>query len=206
MSDQFCHEPLDLSTRSIRLLNIDGISDDGFVQCTIRTYNRDDTNCSYRALSYAWGPEEPSGSILLNEKPFRVRENLLLFLQEAITSHSEARRSIWIDAICIDQENISEKNHQVRQMADIFRNAVAVFAWLGPSKEDYNELSEFLEEIETTHLNTLECFSEPEKGKDNIIEDIGLVKINLLSRPYWKRMWIIQEIVLGDSNVRLLCG
>ncbi|KAF9634233.1 hypothetical protein BFW01_g5128 [Lasiodiplodia theobromae] len=203
--DLFRHKPLNLSENSFRLLDINGVSPEGLIECTINEYNRDDLHQSYRALSYTWGPETPAGWILLNGKAFRARENLIRFL-EATSSHREARKGIWIDAICIDQDNTTEKMQQVKQMDDIYRNAATVFAWLGDATGDYQELHELLKKFEET----------PEGGVPNrssaifgILRGSSAVReqmLDVLSRPYWTRMWIIQEITLAQTDVRLLFG
>ncbi|KAF2139470.1 uncharacterized protein K452DRAFT_232719, partial [Aplosporella prunicola CBS 121167] len=216
--EDFQHEPLDLEQDTFRLLDIDGVSSRGLVECTIRLRNRDDISCSYNALSYAWGSEEQPGWIILNRRRFRVRKNLLQFLQST-TSHAKARRNLWIDAICIDQGNVSEKNHQVNQMADIYRNATTVFVWLGLSLKEktgifgsgrYKRLHALLKNVE-------ECCSLEDRQEMRLLDihyglfcndphPVSRLVVDILTREYWERMWIVQEIIFGEENVLLLCG
>lgn len=192
--DLFCHEPLNTSENSFRLLDIHGVSPYGLIQCTVRQYNRDDLDQPYYALSYEWGPETHAGWILLNGKAFPVRRNLLLFL-EYTASHPKARKNMWIDAICIDQDDISEKNHQVRQMADIYRNAATVFAWLGIERRGEREAFSLLKNVEAEELAAYWVYrSDP----SNIL-------MALFNRSYWTRAWIVQELAL-PQDVVLLCG
>lgn len=83
----------------------------------------------YEALSYEWG--SPTGNkyeIQLQGQPFLVRENLWLALQHL---RSSKRRVFWIDAICVNQEDMSERSHQVGLMETIYTRAtkVHVMAW-----------------------------------------------------------------------------
>lgn len=189
----FHHQPLDLTESSFRLLDIEGMSKEGFVDCTIRIHNCDEKDLDYQALSYAWGPEQPTGWILLNGKPFRVRKNLLLFLQAAVSSHPVACTRIWIDAICIDQGNTPEKTHQVMQMANIYRNAKTVFVWLGQSKGDYGELCNAVTRMENSPLRDgphgVVSGIKPELYAED--HPVSHQVQDLLMRDYWKRMWII---------------
>lgn len=68
----------------------------------------------YIALSYVWGPETPQVPICLNEEPFIVHQNLYAFLWHYI--RSGRMDMLWVDAVCIDQQNKVEKNSQVGKM------------------------------------------------------------------------------------------
>ncbi|KAF1967421.1 heterokaryon incompatibility, partial [Bimuria novae-zelandiae CBS 107.79] len=82
----------------------------------------------YTCLSYVWGPEDQGHTILINDKPYKVRRNLFEFLGVARTMHHS--KWLWIDALCINQASITECNHQVQQMGLIYSNAVEVLSWL----------------------------------------------------------------------------
>ena len=83
----------------------------------------------YEALSYTWGINKTTKQIILNGKRFMVTENLYSALQYLRFKNED--RILWIDAICIDQTQIAERNHQVRHMASIYRDADRVLFWLG---------------------------------------------------------------------------
>lgn len=107
------YAPLDSQGRDIRILTILPRIDapkESLVCCRLKTISFDDIP-SYIALSYTWGPEEPTAIIIVDNQLVRVRENLKNALQN-IQSESE-HIAIWIDALCIDQENDNEKTHQV---------------------------------------------------------------------------------------------
>ena len=85
------------------------------------------TTPEYTALSYTWGAELPQFDILINNRLFAIRQNLMDFLLE-MRRQGEAAW-FWIDQICINQSDTSERNHQVSQMARIYSGTRWVYAW-----------------------------------------------------------------------------
>lgn len=83
---------------------------------------------TYEALSYTWGLSVETKLILLNGKPFTVRENLYSFLKRR---GNRAEILFWVDAICINQQDLDERNSQVKTMGEIFAQASKVLIWLG---------------------------------------------------------------------------
>ena len=123
-SNTFEHEPLDLTRPTIRVFHI--LPGTGTIRCSLKQVALDSDRT---ACSYVWGESEPSQVILINERPFHIRENLHDFLLQM--RKDEVLEPLWVDALCIDQSNTSERNHQVQQMGSIFRGARAVVSWLG---------------------------------------------------------------------------
>lgn len=105
--------PVDQSTRSIRLIRqVRNFRLRGH-RWVLRAFRLD--SCpSYIALSYTWGPSEPTHDFI----GIAVRENLWLFLEQM--KLSKQKQWLWIDAICIDQSNVAERNHQVQMMRSIY--------------------------------------------------------------------------------------
>jgi hypothetical protein len=104
------------------------------------------TDVPYEALSYAWGSSEKPEHIIVNEKPFMVTQNLFEALQNLRIEDED--RVLWIDAICIDQNHYKERNHQVRHMASIYREAERVIFWLGSSTYETDLLIGSLKRLE----------------------------------------------------------
>lgn len=119
---------------------------------------------SYYALSYVWGDPKDTEEVSVNEQPFRATKNLVSFLREwrvkcsDLYSGSLRRRLnklttskntktvegdqlldtanyLWIDAICINQSDVLERNHQVKLMKHVYRSASATISWLGIEAE-----------------------------------------------------------------------
>jgi hypothetical protein len=90
-----------------------------------------DAGHKYDALSYVWGEDKhnPACIIYLGPVTLPVTRNCHDALKRL--RHTTRTRSLWIDAICIDQSHAEERSHQVAMMLDIYRNADRVFAWLG---------------------------------------------------------------------------
>lgn len=121
-----------LSANSIRLLRLQPHSDEhALVQGQLFEYLFVDSGKGthlYEALSYIWGSEEKPRRVSTNEGDIYVTENLhaaLLHLRD----HS-LDRIIWADAICINQDDIEERNRQVQIMAKIYARASRVIVWL----------------------------------------------------------------------------
>lgn len=106
---------------------------------------------------------------------------------------------IWIDAICINQDKISERNEQVRKMRHIYGAAKTVRVWLGESYGESAVAFELLR-IHSRHLDSV--------GEGPIVPQETWQFECLLSlwrRPYWERVWVIQEIA-SAKVVNVHCG
>lgn len=200
-TDEYQYRPLVTSSREIRLLvNVNQDSESETAKLDLNHVSLDDRP-KYCALSYVWGPPEPSTLIRLGGGLIRVRQNLFDFLN-ILRPYSDQSTPVWIDAICINQEDIGERNSQVQLMGDIFSDAHWVISWLGRESED----SELAFEI-------ISCFENEVKGDGDFREIVKSEKYEKhwialkshLDREYWSRVWITQEIILPRS-VLLLCG
>ena len=95
----------------------------------------------YQALSYFWGDADDLYNIKIDSKTLQIRRNLYDFLQTvpdvkpSILPNGSVPSHLWIDQVCINQENGIERNHQVQQMKQIFSRAGRVIAWLGPCSD-----------------------------------------------------------------------
>jgi hypothetical protein len=85
-----------------------------------------------------WGEPGAEKSILLNDRSFMVRTNLWNFLDVARRKHNDIE--LWIDALCINQEDDQEKGHQVAMMGRIYSQAVSVLIWLEPGQSNSEDL------------------------------------------------------------------
>lgn len=149
------YPPLDKSSSKIRLIHLQPRSRNNNIICRLCIVDLDADNLKYEALSYEWGETNISRSILLNGKEFSVRENLWSAL--TYLRHDEVERVLWIDAICIDQSDKGERNHQVGLMAQVYSRASRVVVWLGKDgQEDFTRVASFIDMLaEESHLNDL---------------------------------------------------
>ena len=122
------------STPQFRLLELHPSTHPSYVLCSLCSYSFDETFPAYKALSYAWGIMNDTRQIFLNRYAFPVSHNLWAFLE---LMHLQGQYGFyWIDAICIDQSNTLEKNHQVQMMRHIYSTHERVVIWPGEASED----------------------------------------------------------------------
>ncbi|TRX88150.1 hypothetical protein FHL15_010948 [Xylaria flabelliformis] len=144
------------------------VFDEAHLSFTIHHVPRSEVGC-FTALTYAWGNEEATETISLNNLSFCITPHLracLSTLGRAVPGRKWDR--IWVDAICIDQTNDQERNEQVREMHKIYRGAECVSLWLG---------------------------SLPDSGHGDFKwEDAA---IDLAKASVWSRRWVVQELLLA---------
>jgi hypothetical protein len=163
----------------------------------------------YAALSYVWGDENSTSKIVVNGRETRVTRNLEVALRALRKRPDfEAGYKLWVDALCINQKDYEERDRQICKMQNIYGNARAVIAWLG---EEENESDKAINLIESLSNACGEGRGEELEARLNEEPDcLGnggwLALHELMNRPYWTRLWIIQEIVLGSSRVVIRCG
>jgi hypothetical protein len=124
------YQQIDKSSRDIRILILlpHLHPEDNRLQCSLMTESLS-SNPSYEALSYTWGqPDACNLRVWVNGVLLPVRRNLLCALRVV---RNDQERRLWIDALCIDQDNGLERGHQVRLMGEIYKHAWRVLAWLG---------------------------------------------------------------------------
>ncbi|OCK73481.1 HET-domain-containing protein, partial [Lepidopterella palustris CBS 459.81] len=159
VENSYEYHPLDLSMDEIRLLTLHPGKNGDKISCTISHHNLKD-NLKYEALSYTWGDNENPQSITINGYPFRVRANLETALRhlrypqpltsgpggkiEPETNDLHKNRVLWVDALCINQQDHKERGHQVRRMNKIFSSAWRVLAWLGETSDDSDTAMDFI--------------------------------------------------------------
>ncbi|CAI6339658.1 unnamed protein product [Periconia digitata] len=227
------------SPSCIRLLQLEPPSDRGAVRCLLKTYELEDAP-PFRALSYTWGdplmrirsaktlhesrdPQRSSAErrfpIVCDDKIIKVTANLkdalrMLSRLSPSLSPKASPSHYWIDSLCMDQENIPERNAQVARMASIFEAAESAIVWLG--KEDSFTMDA---------LVTIESISKFPKESWPLVPYISFYKSSqavgythpnlsyynwlgfmaLINRPWFKRAWVVQEIALAKSAV-VVCG
>ncbi|KAJ4202729.1 hypothetical protein NW759_015293 [Fusarium solani] len=190
---------LNLETRQIRLLELRPGKNSEDMSLSFRCMEL--PNCpSYIALSYTWGDEEATRNInICGGGTINIRENLWSFLRLQSSTISEPT-FFWIDAICINQSNVHERNHQVNMMKQIYVNASEVYIWLGLENDNSDLAMDFIATKGTRGLR------RRGPGFHAIWpRHVGKALSDLCERAYWRRMWIIQEIVHAD-NITVWCG
>ena len=165
----------------------------------------------YEALSYTWGDSQKTEVILCNNG---VPIGLIGSLGEALRRvrlPSEVRH-IWADQICINQNDIRERNAQVMIMGQIYQSAQAVLVYLEGSIEDGADAAALVkpvnETIDEEEASTKVSYTNmPCRGSaEPIFADPRWKAFDAVIRnPWFKRLWVVQEVALG-AEVNCLCG
>ncbi|KAI1139680.1 heterokaryon incompatibility protein-domain-containing protein [Hypoxylon sp. FL0543] len=220
------YTPLDRSCQQVRLIQIEpSTGEDEPVRCRLDVVELK-PDVRYAALSYVWGDPTITEDIIVNDVRLRVTVNLEAALRQfrktglPVDSDIGNVTQLWVDAICINQKNTQERNHQVKLMASIYSKATYVISWLGNPDEhradlaiqtireltraltdaienpgdvssyDRERLRRVAVEWILTHLGSFTVGKEPEGIHWRALTEFT-------SNEYWSRMWIIQEIVLA---------
>ncbi|SCO92442.1 uncharacterized protein FRV6_16570 [Fusarium oxysporum] len=209
-------------TKEIRLLTLHPGSSWVKIRCDLAVASLEPLHApKYHALSYTWNePIQPSApvttfrgfyqhsralywhycrrsqeTIIMNGLPFPVTRNLATALRHI--RHREKSVDLWIDAICINQNDDTEKSQQVRMMPDIYSKAHRTLIWLGPRADQSDEAMEFIRSAPSIRTD------DANLDIDNLVSTRALTA--LFNRTWWQRVWVIQELVLSQQAV-VMCG
>ncbi|RSM08235.1 hypothetical protein CDV31_008243 [Fusarium ambrosium] len=164
---------------------------------------------TYEALSYVWGSPDDgvAVSVAYNDDPHQstlmVGQNLFVALQHL--RRVDKPRTMWIDAICINQEDISERSSQVRNMGNVYRFASRVVVWLGETNKDSDFIMGLLQDVGARmeqEPNGWIQYLESRAYESQAMHALHF----LLLRPWFKRVWIRQEIGLANNDSVVMCG
>jgi hypothetical protein len=212
---------------SIRLLRIRGDHEQAEIQCDLDIESLDNPP-RYTALSYAWEDppifntqppalaqyilpnpynysSEANQRIYITGKVLPVGKNLYAALRYLRSSGS---RTVWTDAICLDQESDAEKVKQIRQMGKIYSQASKVVIWLGPAYLNSDLAIEMVRNLaEVVHRAEFrQMFRLSVEQEAPLAVQWTLAIYALLHRAYWGRSWIVQEVALARGGVQVTCG
>jgi Heterokaryon incompatibility protein (HET) len=190
----YTYTPLE-DSEQIRLLTLNPGARNDQIQCSLSTRDLEygeewflggfvEEGAGYEALSYTWGQSTSRKLISINGATLLVTENLyaaLLHLRD-----EQKPRILWVDAICIDQQNLEERSTQVPLMFRIYGSATRVLVWLGEQSDD-SDLA----------LDVIASWSRPsavlvDRLSTNSIEFKALD--NLFARSWWNSSWVVQEV------------
>jgi hypothetical protein len=208
--------------KAIRVLSIDHMIE-GTIQCHLTEIDLDAPNVTYSALSYVWS--DYRAPALGEYNPHRAKQefaincdglellvtlNLYQFLEQQSQQIDVSQKAYyWIDQVCINQQDLSEKATQVSMMDEIYKSATRVIAWLGP--EDT-----FTAGAIRTIRYVASIFTDLGNGKSEQVasrlreegpvslkmwDDLGAI----IDRVYFSRAWILQEMILAP-RLQFYCG
>ncbi|KAJ9161183.1 hypothetical protein NKR19_g2486 [Coniochaeta hoffmannii] len=196
--------------------------DVGLVECSIWQTPLEEAR--YTAISYTWGDPYVTDPILVAGQNFEVTTNLAaclrrLAIRQAAKDPAEEGLNLWVDAICINQDDVVERNAQVLRMKDIFPHAEKLIVWLGEEGPNTGLAVERIHDV----TRFVEAFATDEEGsgfhgaRKKVPEHIYVRStdehemairsgvMDLYERDWWKRTWILQEVGLS-KDVVVHCG
>ena len=162
-----------------------------------------DGQVEFEALSYTWGSLEELHFVQCNEEAMKVTKNCKQALQDLRTTQP---RTLWVDAVCIEQSLHEERNQQVMMMQKIYEKATRVIIWLSPPSKHLDNAMlavKLLADMLRTETNV-----QPEHDECmQLMNDRGmeLALTVMAGLPWWRRVWVVQE-VHASSNAVVKCG
>lgn len=224
---RYKYEALDQSKHRIRLIRF--LSPRGAdhtvvpIELSLKVYNLEQENAPpYIGLSYTWGTHHPDHiqgpdrDVFIDGAAHQVTENLWEFFRHyalvepgdlvlKINEANASNRSVqplfdapeyfWVDQICIDQDDMEDKQNEVSKMGEIYSGATFVLSWLGPHDETSVVACKVLQKAQEGLYPQDRSWRVPRDGNCS----------SLFERTYWRRLWIIQELVLPlRENVYIL--
>lgn len=152
-------------------------------------------NPQYESLSYCWGQNKPEAEITCNGSTLPVTKNLLRALQQL--RYERQNRSLWVDAICIDQANVEERGQQVSLMKDIFRQGKRTVVWLGEGDKDSQRtvgLIRALAQLSRERSSRGVSKSHESDRIPPLYDPVWKSFTFLLQRPWFHRTWVVSEV------------
>ena len=201
----YSYKSLDEDKKEIRLLRIlPCVADDESISCIVRHASTIGFGAAptYAAVSYCWGDPEQVSQITVNGCNKDITSNLeeLLLLLRPGWSNLE----VWVDALCINQEDNKERALQVQRMESIYRKASVVLVWVGKGSAGSDRVMNWLSKGQGDQGVSFgqhffqSALSDEEPPSPEELRDF-------VSRPYWRRVWIVQEIAAA-TDICILCG
>jgi hypothetical protein len=204
-----------LSTdRNIRLLLLHRRHPDDHVRCSLIETPLNEAP-KFEAMSYTWGGQDSDFKVILDDKAISVTANAFNLLRDL--SSYLFPRLLWIDSICIDQENTDEKTRQVRLMGEIYRSASLVTVWLSTGRARQSALEEYANSIDAIMVldlvKELQLLGLSQSSNLSLYRRLSAQRrtprwealMKMLEHTWFERTWIVQEVVLA-SNIRVLYG
>jgi hypothetical protein len=205
---RYVYEPIP-SGEYIRVFELD--AGNGQITGQMRLISLGQAFRSYDALSYCWGNPKHTVDIYVSHKRIAVTINLNDALHRLRHGPGSQPRTLWVDAICINQEDREEQGHQVQMMGKIYEYARCVPVWLGIGDERMAKNSfSLVKETARASRELLATFGIPTQIPDSkalpynpFCQDMGKWKMvdALTSLPWFTRVWVKQEVGLAAQCI-----
>ncbi|KAI4860616.1 heterokaryon incompatibility protein-domain-containing protein [Hypoxylon rubiginosum] len=213
---QFKYDSLNLEQHAFRLVRLQQGVIEEVIRCELVHTIRDENVIPYEAVSYTWGSTEKTDAIYIQGATLDVTRNLFLILHDL--RYSKVDRYLWIDAICINQDNVHERGHQVQQMKSIYSDADRVLFCVGRPTGMTRILMSSLADLQNlTRGNnwtsddprwnwSWEIIQDKMKSEYPHLRDSQRQGLEyLLAQSWFHRVWVLQEV--GNAKAATVyCG
>lgn len=212
LKSTFKYEPLNLDRPALRLLRLKSARDSQtIIQCEIiLAYFDVEDVPDYEAISYTWGATSSPRKIRIDGCDFFVRFNLWSVLRDV--RRQDEDRILWVDAICINQDDVRERGHQVQQIRHVYERAERVIFWLGQlTNPSIDILIDLLAELQRQTRGVSWTLTDPrwrsqwEQIPKGSLDNLRLAFEEILERPWFRRVWILQEVANARAGL-VQCG
>jgi len=166
----------------------------------------------YIAISYCWDPTSARRSMFVDMKSLAISATVLEVINQvgALRLATNSSELLWIDQICINQDDPSEKLDQVYRMDAIYSRAKNVYIWLGPTANQSDvavtQIQRMIGEVAVLAVAAKASRSAvPEEYTTAINANHGHMYGHFFKRPWFQRLWTVQEALLARKLV-VVCG
>lgn len=205
-TDRFQYKPFDLESAGFRLVLLEKGAQPQLRCRIVQAYLDEKVIFTYEALSYSWGGKTTLHEIVVDGKILSITESLYDALYHL--RNPDEDRMLWVDALCIDQNNIKERGHQVNRMGEIYKKADRVIIWLGylsggnvakfkSAVDIFNEklplraFREWARQDERWQQQWKQTEASMELCSHNeLVDGLQIIMWN----PWFSRVWILQEV------------
>jgi hypothetical protein len=204
--------PLHAARKEIRLLDVHPGVDDAIIQCSILYASLlEHPPLVYETVSYCWGDPKTRAVIEVDGVDLDVPATCAETLRRM--RRHDKHRVLWIDAVCINQNNVEEKGRQVAFMGEIYHKAFCNLIWLG---EEDSSTKEALMTIHLLHEDARRETNNFETLAETAYDEFGAYVIcttslevrfeatpllEFFNRPWFHRLWVVQEAALSKRSI-----
>jgi hypothetical protein len=213
---------LDPSQRQIRLLHLHAGNPKDDVVCHFSIISLDNHDVEYEALSYVWGDTTEGCVVTVEGIHMPVTDNLWQALNKL--RYPDKERILWVDALCINQDDDDERSDQVSHMNAVYTCASTVEIWLGEAYEGIETALRFFKDFSTglTAEGTIVSYAhsegaipddyDPDASDEELLDQNGREIMSLMYavcefayKPWFRRVWTVQEFFLARKST-FHCG
>ncbi|KAI0442629.1 heterokaryon incompatibility protein-domain-containing protein [Xylaria telfairii] len=188
------------SGKTIRLIKLLPKTSGDEISCEIVNCDLDVIKKTYEAISYTWGDTREQTIVLVDGRPTRISQKVSEILR--VLRYDWKPRMLWIDFICINQGDSTEKSHQVTLMRHIYYRAYSVILWLDPLPDTAVAIDLLVEITRSPGLTGAQgAHLYAQRHQQHRL----LALARFIENDYFNRLWVVQEIA-SARNITVFCG